>query len=116
MAVALTIVMRIFGTGANSAMLAEDYTNAVQIAESLLARCGDEIDLQPGELQGEVNDKFSWRLTMRNVTPALPAPTAETEVFAWQLINVQARVDWDDGSQRPRSLLLSTMKLQRSSP
>ena len=60
MAVALTIVLRIFGSGINAAVVSEDYTTAVQIAESLMARTGVESPLQIGEFSGNEADKYDW--------------------------------------------------------
>jgi len=58
MAVALTIVLRIFGSGVNNAVISEDYTIAVQIAESLLASAGVETPLEIGDISGNEAGKF----------------------------------------------------------
>ncbi|MGD0961860.1 MAG: prepilin-type N-terminal cleavage/methylation domain-containing protein, partial [Methylomonas sp.] len=48
MAIAITIILRIFGSGVNNAIRSEEYTIAVQIAESILARTGIEGPLTIG--------------------------------------------------------------------
>jgi len=65
LAVSLGILLRIFSAGTNIAAVSEDYTVAVQLAESLLARAGSELPLQAGERSGwEDNNKYHWLVEM----------------------------------------------------
>ena len=116
MAVALTIVLRIFGSGVNSAVVSEDYTLAVQIAESLMARTGVETPLQAGEWSGNEADKYDWRVI---VSPLL-LPTQARPRFAndeaneekpLQLMRVQVEVSWGEDTPQQRVLALQSLKL-----
>ena len=117
MAVALTIVLRIFGSGVNSAVVSEEYTLAVQIAESLMARIGVETPLQSGEYSGNEADKFEWLV---RVTPVAGPPPTKTSRFQSQepqvqsglsLMAVHVRVSWGVDVENQRSLELSGLKL-----
>lgn len=120
MAVALTIVLRIFGSGVNAALVSEEYTLAVQIAESLMARMGVETPLQPGEYSGIEGDKYDWWV---GVTPVAGPPPAKTGRFQSQqpqpvqpslsLLAVKVRVSWGDDGDRQRALELNGLKLFR---
>lgn len=68
LAISLGILLKIFSAGINTAVVAEDYTVAVQIAESLMAKTGLESPLQEGEDSGTENDKYEWQVM---VTPYL---------------------------------------------
>jgi len=120
MAVAITIVLRVFGSGVNNAVTSEEYTSAVQIAESLMARTGIEAPLELGETQGNIANKFDWavRITAvsdnnansngqaQNANPNqaqhMPAPT---------LVLVTVRVAWGDGNSSPRTIELTGLKM-----
>lgn len=126
MAVALTIVLRIFGSGVNTAINSEDYTIAVQIAESLMARTGSEIPLNVGEITGIEADKYEWSVQIQPVpTPAfalLQQPGkqrratntqtgVEPEANPLQLVSVLVAVSWGEDDERRRVLELKSIKL-----
>lgn len=128
MAVALTIVLRIFCSGVNTAITSEDYTIAVQIAESLMARTGVEIPLDVGEMSGVEIGKYEWSVRIQPLqTPAfaqqmrntgvgsklksLTTDTAEPAENPLQLVQVQILVGWGDDDERRRVLELKTIKL-----
>jgi len=116
MAVALTIVLRIFGTGVNIAVTSEDYTLAVQIAESLMARTGVETPLQAGEWSGSEVDKYDWHVDVAPLMlPAKSRPRFERnnddEPPPMQLMRVQVEVSWGDDDDRRRALTLQSLKL-----
>lgn len=120
MAVALTIVLRIFGTGVNTAVNAEDYTVAVQIAESLLARTGVETPLQAGESSGSEADKYDWVVTVIPVTvpvaarPRFKSQQQNEESNPLQLMRVKVSVVWDSEGERRRVVELSGLRLLRN--
>lgn len=119
MAVALTIVLRIFGSGVNAAVVSEEYTLAVQIAESLMVRTGVETPLQVGELSGTEAGKYYWLISISQVA----GPAAKTSRFqsqqqeqeeappALQLMAVKVRVSWGEDGEKQRSLELNSLKL-----
>ncbi|QWF69918.1 prepilin-type N-terminal cleavage/methylation domain-containing protein [Methylomonas paludis] len=117
MAVALTIVLRIFGTGVNNAILSEEYTLAVQIAESLQARTGIEIPLEVGESSGDEGGKYHWLLKIIDVTPAPPPAStpANPNLPVAQpvpLYAVQVQVFWQDDGREMRSVDIRSLKMQ----
>ncbi len=119
MAVALTLVLRIFGSGVNAAMVSEDYTLAVQIAESLMARTGVEAPLQSGEFSGIEGDRFAWHITLAPVEgPAVARQrrfssqqAQEMAQPAVKMMRIKVEVSWGDEGQTPRSLELVSLKL-----
>lgn len=120
MAVALTIVLRIFGSGVNAAIVSEDYTLAVQIAESLMARTGVETPLRAGETSGTEGDKYHWLISISSVAAPpvsnsrFPSQQDEFQV-SLQLLAVTVRVNWGDDIDQQRSVVLNTLKLVQDS-
>lgn len=120
MAVALTIVLRIFGSGVHVAVNSEDYTIAVQIAESLMARTGVEEPLQAGELSGREADKYRWSVAVMPVQTPQPArrprfksQEQEPEPNPLRLMAVRVRVSWGDEERNPHLLELNSLKLSK---
>ncbi|OAI09861.1 general secretion pathway protein GspH [Methylomonas koyamae] len=116
MAIALSVLLRVFGAGVNNAVISEEYTIAVQIAESLMARTGVETPLAVGDSEGSEGDKYDWlvRVLPAANQPAkrsLREPDPNSQQPA-QLYSVQVSVSWGDGDQR-RSVDLTTLKLQQ---
>lgn len=117
MAIALTVLLRIFGSGVNNAVISEEYTLAVQIAESLMARTGVETALEAGESQGTEGDKYDWQVTINPSAPAsarrsLKDKDQDQQTPAPELMSVRVRVSWGEEEQ-PRSVELNTLKLQQ---
>jgi general secretion pathway protein I len=111
LAVSLGILLNIFSGGIKSAVVAEDYTIATQIAESLIAKTGSELPLKDNQTSGDENDKYHWQLTISLFTPNIEnsdPKTATTELF-----KVSATVTWGDGDgvSDDRQVQLSTLKL-----
>ncbi|MCQ8180000.1 prepilin-type N-terminal cleavage/methylation domain-containing protein [Methylomonas sp. SURF-1] len=116
MAIALSVLLRVFGAGVNNAVISEEYTIAVQIAESLMARTGVETPLAVGDSEGSEGDKYDWLVS---VAPAANQPAKRSlrepdpnSQNAAQLYSVRVGVSWGDGDQR-RSVELTTLKLQQ---
>jgi general secretion pathway protein I len=110
LALSLGILLKIFAGGVNTAVIAEEYTAAVQIAESLMAGTA-ETPLQNGETSGVENDKYHWLLEVRpfefnpeNVDPLSLQAT---------LFKVKVTVSWDNDNAESdgRQLQLTTLKL-----
>jgi len=120
MAIALTILLRIFGTGVNNAVISEEYTIAVQIAESLMARTGVETELTTGESQGTEGDKYDWQITVNPATPvqsraSLKDTDPDQQKPAPVLMSVRVVVAWGEDEQQ-RAVELHTLKLQQPGP
>lgn len=91
------------------AVIAEDYTVAVQIAESLLAKTGTEAPLKAQQSTGVDNEKYAWRLS---VSPySLSSQNTDPKNTPAQLYKVNVTVNWGDGDSDDRQIRLSTLKL-----
>lgn len=118
MAVALTIVLRIFGSGVNNAVISEEYSLAVQIAESIMARTGVETPLQVGETSGIEADKYEWWV---RITPVAGPPPKSRPRFKSQqdtsdqpelkLMAVHVRVGWGGRADQQRTVELNNLRL-----
>lgn len=111
MAVAITIVLRIFSSGVNTAIISEEYSVAMQIAESLMVGTGVETPLAPGEAEGTEVDKYHWLVTVR---PLAISTNNGQNNSAQHLYSVKVQVSWDDGrgDGSPRTIELNSLKSQ----
>jgi general secretion pathway protein I len=111
LALSLGILLKIFSAGVNTAVVAEDYTAAVQIAEGLMAKTGVEKPLLAGQEAGLENDKFHWRVVISpfEFNPENTDVTAITAI----LFKINVTVSWGDDNTRAngRQVELSTLKL-----
>ena len=121
LALSLGILLKIFSAGVNTAVVAEDYTAAVQIAQSLMAKTGLETPLQAGQESGLENEKYHWLV---EVSPfafnpenagktAIRADTekGDTEAITATLFKVRVTVSWGDDNVNDRQIELTTLKL-----
>ena len=60
LAMALSVLFRIFSTGLNNVGVASEYSLAVLVAESKLASPGVSEPLRPGRSEGIEAERFSW--------------------------------------------------------
>ena len=109
LALSLGILLKIFSAGVNTAVVAEDYTAAVQIAESLMAKTGVETPLQASQASGLENEKYHWLVEVSpfEFNPENVDPTAITAV----LFKVKVIVSWGDDNANDRQIELTTLKL-----
>ena len=109
LALSLGILLKIFSAGVNTAVVAEDYTAAVQIAESLMAKTGVETPLQANQASGMENEKYHWLVEVSpfEFNPENVDPTALTAV----LFKVKVTVTWGDDNVNDRQIELTTLKL-----
>jgi len=112
LALSLGILLKIFSAGVNIAGVAEEYTEAVQIAESLMARTGVEAPLQQGEITGTENEKYDWRVS---VSPfQFTAENLDVTAIPAVLYKVKVIVSWgDDARADGRQVELVTLKLTK---
>ena len=109
LALSLGILLKIFSAGVNTAVVAEDYTAAVQIAESLMAKTGVETPLQTSRDSGLENDKYHWLV---EVSPIEFNPeNIDTTAITAVLFKVKVIVSWGDDNANDRQITLTTLKL-----
>ncbi len=110
LALSLGILLKIFSAGVNTAGVAEEYTAAVQIAESLMAQAGVESPLQPSEATGLEHEKYHWQVA---VSPfQFTAENLDVTAIPAVLFKVKVTVSWGgDASADDRQVELITLKL-----
>ncbi len=109
LSLSLGILLKIFSGGVNTAGVAEQYTAAVQIGESLMTRAGIEFPLQASETTGTEDDLYNWQLliTPFNFNPEL-IDLKKLKLIAFK---VNVIVSWDTGHANQRQIELSSIKL-----
>lgn len=105
LAISLGILLKIFSSGVNTAMIAEEYTIATQIAESLMAKTGVEEELTIGNTTGIELDKYHWQINIESS----PNPIVEEQKSSIDLMAVKVSVEWGDG-EHSRLVELNTLK------
>ncbi|HEY8094979.1 MAG TPA: type II secretion system protein [Methylobacter sp.] len=92
LALSLGILLKIFSAGVNTAGVAEEYTAAVQIAESLMAQTGVEALLQPNQATGLKDEKYQWQVV---VSPfQFTAENLDVTTMPVVLFKVKVIVSW----------------------
>ena len=109
LALSLGILLKIFSAGVNTAVVAEDYTAAVQIAESLMAKTGVGTPLQAGQDSGLENEKYHWLV---EVSPFVFNPeNVDATAITAVIYKVKVIVSWGDDNANDRQVELTTLKL-----
>ena len=109
LALSLGILLKIFSAGVNTAVVAEDYTSAVQIAESLMAKTGVETPLLAGQDSGLENEKYHWLV---EVSPFVFNPeNVDATAITAVIFKVKVIVSWGDDNANDRQVELTTLKL-----
>lgn len=109
LALSLGILLKIFSAGVNTAGVAEEYNEAGQIAESLMAQTGVEKPLQPNEATGLEKEKYHWRVS---VSPfQFTAENLDVTTIAAVLFKVKVTVTWGEDNADGRQVELITLKL-----
>jgi len=111
LALSLGILLKIFAAGVNTAMIAENYTTAVQLSETLMAKTGVETPLQAGLSTGVENDLYHWQVEVSPFT--LNATQTQTDINSLkaELFKVKVTVNVSSDSANDRQVELITLKL-----
>ena len=110
LALSLAVVMRIFAGGLDNIGAANNYTQALNLAQSLLDAQGRESPLTVGETRGETENGLEWVIIVTPYQDAEPA-AIEATAHPLQLLRVEVSVQWDKQRKTPRSLNLSTLRV-----
>ena len=111
MALALGVLLRIFGTGLRSSAAAERYSAATLWAESLMAGAGSTWPLDPGEEDGSLTGGYRYR---RVVRPYDPGPVTGP-LPRVPLVSIGVEVAWTEG-EKTRRVVLSSLRLGPPEP
>jgi len=104
LSLSLGVLLQIFSSGLRGAVVVDDYSNAMIIAESQLALAGVEEPLSEGSTNGEIDDRYRWQVTVAAYEED------ETKVSAITPYRVDVTVQWGAGD-RQRKISLTTLKL-----
>ena len=108
LALALTVLLRIFSGGLRNVSVSSDYAIATLIAESQLAAAGIDLPLRPGETSGTEGERFEWTV---NVQDYQPWPGYRSAAKGLDAYRVTVTVEWPHGDNT-RSVGLSTVRLR----
>jgi general secretion pathway protein I len=110
LAISLGILLKIFSSGVTTARVADDYTNATQIANNLIAKTGVETPLKVTETLGIENDIYHWKVRVNPKT--FVSPELSLQDLPVELFEVNVQVWWgDDVKTDDRVLELTTLKM-----
>jgi general secretion pathway protein I len=84
---------------------AERMAQALSLVQSLLARIGPELPVEPGERDGQFPNGYRWHLRMQPYGDTSGREQAPVGLYA-----ISTEVQWDDGSEK-RSVALRTLRL-----
>jgi general secretion pathway protein I len=113
MALTLSVLFQIFGTGLRTTDTADAYLQAGMLGQARLALAADHPPLRAGQQQGRFEGTpFGWEQRITPVdTVSLGLPAAE----GFATYRVTVRVSWRAG-RGERELTLDTLRLQREAP
>jgi general secretion pathway protein I len=105
LALALGVLLNVMSNGIRQTGQAETLAEAASLAQSLLAKIGTELPLRDGQITGQSDRGFRWRVQ-------IDAYGDGTDRREWPAgaHQVMAEVLWSDGLQE-RSLVLTTLRL-----
>jgi general secretion pathway protein I len=110
LAASLGVLLDIMSNSIRQTGRAESLAEAGSLARSLLAKIGTELPLRDGEITGQADRGFRWRVNIEpfgDGTDRREWPVAAHQVFA--------EVSWRDGREE-RSLVLTTLRLGQKEP
>ncbi|CAG1023404.1 Type II secretion system protein I [Patescibacteria group bacterium] len=103
LAMSLTVLLNIFASGINTVTVAEDYNQAVQIAESLMAKTNLETPLKTGQRTGIALEKYHWKISVQPFVFTAEPNALTTSVT---LFKIKVEVEWEH-----RQIKLVNLKL-----
>ena len=106
LAFSLGILLNIFSGGLRRTLVSEEYQQAVTIAQSILAKVGIEEELQEGEKQGEIQEKYLWTQNIQ----AFGDEELDPETMNITPYQVTVTVEWQAGKNN-RQVELITLRL-----
>lgn len=107
MGLVVGVILQLFGSSMRGVALSDEYSFAVQVAESRLAAVGNEVPVDEGSVSGEEQGSgYRWEVTMQPVEllekqEEIPIPS--------QLYRVEVVVSWKTG-EKPREFHLSSLR------
>lgn len=107
MGLVVGVLLQLFGSAMRSVALADEYSFAVQVAESRMAAVGNDIEVQEGSVSGEEQGSgYRWEVQMQ---PVEPDEKMEKVQVPLHLFRVEVVVTWQSGD-KPRAFHLSSLR------
>ena len=110
LAMSLTVIFRIFSGGMRNVALAEDYAQAVLVAQSQLSTIGISEPLERGVTTGELGSRFRWQREVERYLPWEQDKELTKPMLAYR---VTVNVDWEHAG-RSREISLSSVRLKQT--
>jgi general secretion pathway protein I len=114
LALVATVLFRLFSTSLTNASVSEEWSRALQVAESHLASAAAAQPLKEAADRGtDLDGRVSWET---NVTPYVAAnvdPDLDraSEALAMRLLRITVDVKYKGGDGRERALSLATVRM-----
>lgn len=113
MALTLSVLFQVFGTGLRTTSTADAYVQAGMLAQARLALAADQPPLQASYEQGRFEGTpFGWE---QIIVPVDEGGFGVSAIDGFETYQVAVRVFWPAG-RGERELTLSTLRLQRLVP
>ncbi|WP_020395044.1 type IV pilus modification PilV family protein [Thiolinea disciformis] len=113
MALVIGSLIQLFSGAMQSAALSEEYSAAIQVAESQLQTLGKEIPIQQGKLSGQVTGtRYQWFVDM---VPLKLLKNPEASSLSLQAFQVTVQVRWDSAG-KTRAFQLNSMRFGEEKP
>lgn len=107
MGLVVGVLLQLFGSSMRSVALADEYSFAVQVAESRLASVGSEIPVEQGTVSGtEKGSNYRWSV---NIEPLKLEDKLEQLPIPMQVFTVTVTVAWKSGD-KPREFSLNSLR------
>lgn len=107
LALALTVLLRIFSGGLRSVSLSSQYARAILVAEAQLAAADTPDGLVPGTTTGTDGEAFQWTRRVTDYPPGSERAGGSPRVPAYQ---IDVDVEWQQAG-KTRSVSLSGLRL-----
>jgi general secretion pathway protein I len=113
LALSIGVLLNIFSRGLRTAIVSEEIQQAINIAESQMARAGIEVALAEGSASGVVDGKYTW--TIQSMPYELPKPANNVVMPPLEAtgFKVQVRVEWQEGNDS-KEFVLNSVRLAKA--
>lgn len=107
MALVIGGLLQLFGTSLRSVAIAEEYSYAVQLAESKLMLVGNEYPIEEATHSGTANAaKYQWSINISATELSLPEDTPALALYPYEVV---VTISWANGV-RQRQYHLSSLR------
>ena len=107
LSMSLGVLYQAFSNSLRNVGASGDYSRAMIIAEARLAEAMADVPIKEGSDQGEVDDRYQWRLTVQPYEYDDEGVSSQFTPY-----EVQVVVSWQDG-KHSREYQLSTLRLSQ---